>query len=121
MWRLRISCSPNWGGGVQPSCLPLACCTGLALPACWVIWVWQGQFLVSLIAFNIGVEIGQLACILIAFAVIVIAVWAAGKARLNDEEAMVAEMPVMYRSVSIVGSLVIAAIGLYWFVERALL
>lgn len=82
----------------------------------------DGQFAVSLVAFNIGVEVGQLAVILGAFLVIVIAVGAARIGRLDDpEEAMVRDIPEMYRAIAIVGSLVIAVIGFYWFIERAFL
>ena len=81
----------------------------------------QGQFLVSLIAFNIGVEIGQLAVIFGAFVVLMAAVQAAAWARLTDDEIFVQERAVMYRAMSITGSIIIAAIGAYWFVERALL
>ncbi|MEM1233517.1 MAG: HupE/UreJ family protein [Pseudomonadota bacterium] len=82
----------------------------------------QGQFIVSLIAFNIGVEIGQIAVILGAFLVIMLGVWAARIGRLEDpEEAMVRDLPEMYRANAIVGSLIIAVIGGYWFIERAIL
>ena len=56
-----------------------------------------------------------------AFVVLFAAVQAAKFARLNDSEIWVQEQPVMYRSMSIIGSIVIAAIGAFWFVERALL
>ena len=80
----------------------------------------QGQFALSLIAFNIGVEIGQLAVILGAFLLILLGVAAARIARLDDpEEAMVRDLPEMYRANAIVGSLIIGVIGAYWFVERA--
>ncbi|MEO1453816.1 MAG: HupE/UreJ family protein [Pseudomonadota bacterium] len=78
----------------------------------------QGQFVLALLAFNLGVEAGQLAVILAAFVVIVLARALAEIARLGDEEALVRDLPVIYRAVSIVGSLVIAAVGAYWFVER---
>ncbi|MEL7301526.1 MAG: HupE/UreJ family protein [Pseudomonadota bacterium] len=82
----------------------------------------QGQFVVSLIAFNVGVEIGQLAVILGAFLVIMLGLWAARIGRLDDpEEAMVRDLPEMYRANAIVGSLIIGAIGFYWFIERAFL
>ncbi|MEM6727283.1 MAG: HupE/UreJ family protein [Pseudomonadota bacterium] len=82
----------------------------------------QGQFIVSLVAFNIGVEIGQLAVILCAFLLIIAGVYAARIARLDDpEEEMVRDLPEMYRANAIVGSLIIGIIGAYWFVERALL
>ena len=63
----------------------------------------SGQFLTALIAFNVGVELGQLSVILVCF---VLLGW-----------------PFRQRSwyrrvVTIPGSLVITAAGLYWFVER---
>ncbi|MCH2077805.1 MAG: HupE/UreJ family protein [Rhodobacteraceae bacterium] len=80
----------------------------------------QGQFVVSLIAFNVGVEIGQLTVILSAFVLIMVAVWAARVGRLDDpEEAMVRDLPEMYRANAIVGSILIGLVGAYWFVERA--
>ncbi|MEL6550695.1 MAG: HupE/UreJ family protein [Pseudomonadota bacterium] len=82
----------------------------------------QGQFVVSLVAFNVGVEIGQLAVILGAFLVIMLGLWAARIGRLDDpEEAMVRDLPEMYRANAIVGSLIIGVIGFYWFIERAFL
>lgn len=82
----------------------------------------QGQFVVSLVAFNVGVEIGQLAVILSAFLLILLGVQAARIARLDDpEEAMVRDLPEMYRANATVGSIVIGVIGAYWFIERAFL
>ena len=78
----------------------------------------QGQFVVALIAFNVGVELGQLAVILGAFLVILFARWAASVARLDDEELVVVDLPVMYRAVALTGSILIAIVGLYWFFER---
>lgn len=78
----------------------------------------QGQFVLSLLAFNVGVEVGQLAVILGAFAVIALARALADVAQLDDEEALARDLPVIYRSVSLVGSLVIAVVGAYWFFER---
>ncbi len=78
----------------------------------------QGQFVVALIAFNVGVEMGQLAVILGAFLIIVLARVAASVARLDDEELVVVDMPVMYRAVAVTGSILIAIVGLYWFFER---
>ncbi len=78
----------------------------------------QGQFVLALLSFNIGVELGQLAVILCAFVLILIARAAANAAPLDDEEALVRDLPVIYRAVSLVGSLAIAIVGFYWFVER---
>jgi len=80
-----------------------------------------GQFALSLLAFNIGVEIGQLAVILAAFLVLVLAVQVAKFARLENAEIWVQEQPVMYRAMSLVGSILIAIVGAYWFIERAFL
>ena len=66
----------------------------------------SGQFILSLIAFNIGVEIGQLAVIAIAFVLLGLTL---GKS------------PHYRRIVVIPGSLAIAAVGLYWVVERTIL
>ena len=77
-----------------------------------------GQFLPALIGFNIGVELGQLTVIAMAAAVIWFALRAAWVANLEGEEVLVREYPVMFRAVSISGSLIIAIIGAYWVVER---
>jgi hypothetical protein len=64
-----------------------------------------GQFIPALIGFNIGVEVGQLAVIAIAF---VLVGWAIKRE--------------WYRSyIAIPASCVIAAAGAYWFVERVFL
>ncbi|GHE87137.1 HupE/UreJ family protein [Thalassotalea profundi] len=62
------------------------------------------QFITSLIAFNIGVEIGQLSVILVAFSLLC---WFYKK----DWYQRRIVMPM---------SIVIALIGVYWFIERAL-
>ena len=63
------------------------------------------QFITGLIAFNIGVELGQLAVIFVAF--ITVGIWFSKKD--------------WYRKViAIPASLVIAFIGFYWFIERTL-
>lgn len=63
------------------------------------------RFAVALIGFNIGVEIGQLAVIAIAFAIVG---WFIRK-------------PWYRRVIAVPASLVIAAIGAWWVVERTLL
>ena len=80
-----------------------------------------GRFLASLIAFNIGVEIGQLAVIAVAFLAIVFGAWLARKGQLPAEEVHAEVVYVMHRSVSIIGSLIIGVIGLYWVIERTVL
>lgn len=63
----------------------------------------QNDFAVSLISFNVGVELGQLAVISTAFVVL----------RLSFKNSA------LYRKIVVVpGSLMIAFIGLYWFLER---
>ncbi|MEL6600538.1 MAG: HupE/UreJ family protein [Pseudomonadota bacterium] len=65
-----------------------------------------GQFAISLIGFNIGVEVGQLAVIAIAFALV--GYWFGGKD--------------WYRArIATPASLAIAAVGAYWAIERTLL
>jgi hypothetical protein len=81
----------------------------------------QGQFLPALIGFNIGVEVGQLAVIAMAAVLLWLAVHAARAAPLNGLEEEVREHEVMFRAVSITGSLAIAIIGAWWVVERVFL
>ncbi len=64
-----------------------------------------GQFIPALIGFNIGVELGQLTVIAIAF---VIVGWAMRRAWYR-------------RAVAVPASCAIAAVGAYWFVERVFL
>ncbi len=65
----------------------------------------EGQFIPALIGFNIGVELGQLAVIAIAF---ILVGWAIKR--------------VWYRRViAVPASCVIAAVGAYWFIERVFL
>jgi len=63
----------------------------------------RSEFVPALLAFNAGVELGQLTVILTAF--LLVGVWFRKKA--------------WYRQrIVIPGSLLIAAVGLYWFVQR---
>lgn len=66
----------------------------------------QGQFILSLVAFNIGVEFGQLTVIAVAFMLL----------------ALPFGRSIQYRKVVVFPcSLTIATIGIYWFFERAFL
>jgi hydrogenase/urease accessory protein HupE len=66
----------------------------------------QTHFATGLIAFNIGVELGQLSVILLCF--LAVGFWFRNKS--------------WYRMIVVIpGSLIIAAIGAYWFLERTLL
>ncbi|APE43345.1 hypothetical protein BOO69_07890 [Sulfitobacter alexandrii] len=80
-----------------------------------------GQFLPALIGFNVGVELGQLAVIALAALLLWGAVLAARRAHLEGQEELVTEYTVMFRAVSVTGSLIIALIGAYWVVERVFL
>ena len=80
-----------------------------------------GQFLPALIGFNVGVELGQLSVIATAAILLWLAVVAARRARLEGPQELVTEYPVMFRAVSVTGSLLIALIGAYWVVERVFL
>ncbi|MEL6920269.1 MAG: HupE/UreJ family protein, partial [Pseudomonadota bacterium] len=66
----------------------------------------DGQFLAGLIGFNIGVELGQLAVIAIAF--LAVGIWFAAK-------------PWYWAYIANPASVVIALIGAWWVVERTLL
>ncbi len=78
----------------------------------------EDQFIPALIGFNVGVELGQLTVIALAAIMLVIAVRLARRMYLSETEAPVGSYPVMFRAVSIPASLIIAAIGAYWSVER---
>lgn len=66
----------------------------------------QSYFVAGLISFNVGVELGQLSVILLCF--LAVGFWFRSKS--------------WYRAAIIVpGSIVIAAIGAYWFLERTIL
>jgi hypothetical protein len=61
------------------------------------------DFALALISFNVGVELGQLAVILVAF--VLLRSWFKNK--------------LLYRKIVVVpGSMFISVIGLYWFFER---
>ncbi len=63
----------------------------------------EEHFIAGLVAFNIGVELGQLAVIAICF--MAVGIWFGRKS--------------WYRkAITIPGSIIIAAIGTYWFIER---
>jgi len=81
----------------------------------------EDQFVPALIGFNVGVELGQLTVIALAFVLIWIGVLAAQRAALTGVEELVTEYPVMFRALSVTGSLIIALIGIYWVIERTLL
>ncbi len=69
------------------------------------IGIASGFFVTALIAFNVGVELGQLAVILICF--LAVGFWFRHK-------------PWYRGRITVPASIVIALIGLYWFVERVL-
>jgi len=63
----------------------------------------KDDFAVALISFNVGVELGQLAVIFMAF--VLLRLWFKNK--------------LMYRKIVVVpGSVFISVIGAYWFLER---
>lgn len=81
----------------------------------------EGQFIPALIGFNVGVELGQLTVIAMAAALIWLSVRAANAAKIDGEEGAVRSYPVMFRAVSVTGSLLIAIIGAWWVIERVFL
>ena len=78
----------------------------------------EEQFIPALIGFNVGVEVGQLTVIALAAIVLAACAWMARKSDLSEAELPVGNYAVMFRAVSIPGSLLIAIIGAYWCVER---
>jgi hydrogenase/urease accessory protein HupE len=80
-----------------------------------------GRFVAGLIGFNIGVEVGQLAVIGLAALLLWLGVRAAHMADLEDAEMRVRDPEIMFRAVSICGSILIAIIGAYWAFERVFL
>lgn len=81
----------------------------------------EAQFIPALIGFNVGVELGQLTVIAMAAVLIWAAVRAASGAQLQPAEAPVRDYAVTFRAVSLVGSLLIAVIGVWWVIERVFL
>lgn len=81
----------------------------------------EAQFIPALIGFNVGVEFGQLTVILLAASLIWLAVRAANLAQIEGDEDAVRSYPVMFRAVSITGSLLIACVGFWWVIERVFL
>lgn len=81
----------------------------------------EDQFIPALIGFNVGVELGQLTVIAMAALALWMGCLAAKGARLQGVEELVGEYPVMFRAWSMTGSLIIAAIAVYWVIERTLL
>lgn len=65
----------------------------------------QGQFITALVGFNVGVEVGQLSVILVAW--LALAFW-----RMSEQT--------YRRAVIMPGSVCIAAVGLYWTFERVI-
>ncbi len=78
----------------------------------------DAQFIPALIGFNVGVELGQLTVIALAAIVLFGCTKLAQRSELSEAEAPVGTYAVMFRAVSIPGSLIIALVGAYWCVER---
>ncbi len=79
------------------------------------------QFIPALLGFNVGVEVGQLTVVALAAILVALAVSAARAVELDGDEIFVQEQDVMFRAISITGSLLIALIGAWWVVERVFL
>ncbi|MEO0828902.1 MAG: HupE/UreJ family protein [Pseudomonadota bacterium] len=79
------------------------------------------RFTVALVAFNVGVEIGQLAVIAVALALVALGQMAARATGYPDPEVAPGADDSFYRAVSIMGSLLIAGMGAWWVIERTLL
>jgi hypothetical protein len=81
----------------------------------------EAQFIPALIGFNVGVEIGQLTVIASAALILAGCAWLARKTDLSEAEQPAGTYALMFRAVSIPGSLLIAVIGGYWCIERVFL
>ncbi|MFK7877810.1 MAG: HupE/UreJ family protein [Paracoccaceae bacterium] len=81
----------------------------------------EAQFIPALLGFNIGVELGQLTVIAMAGIVVWLALQAARAAHFPGEESAIEDYPVLFRAVSVTGSMCIALIGIWWVIERTLL
>ena len=81
----------------------------------------EEQFVPALIGFNIGVELGQLTVIAMAAIALWLGTRAARMSDLDGQEETITDYNVMFRAWSVTGSLVIAAIAIYWVIERTLL
>lgn len=81
----------------------------------------EGAVIPALLGFNIGVELGQLAVVALAAALLWVCLYAARWARLEGDEAVLEEPSVLFRAVSIIGSITIALIGIYWVIDRVFL
>lgn len=77
----------------------------------------QSQFVLSLVAFNIGVELGQLAVI----AFMLVWIWATLLASRAAPRAEVLTRAMVFRAISVAGSIVIALTGSWWVIERTVL
>lgn len=80
----------------------------------------DGQVLPALIGFNVGVELGQLAVIALAASALWLGVRAARVSDLAGQEETITDYNVMFRAWSITGSVIIAAIAVFWVIERTL-
>ncbi|WP_298835941.1 HupE/UreJ family protein [uncultured Roseobacter sp.] len=78
----------------------------------------DNQFIPALVGFNVGVELGQLTVIALAALLLLLSARLARRMSLDPTEQPATTYPVVFRSVSIPASLIIALIGAYWSVER---
>ncbi|MBM7070389.1 HupE/UreJ family protein [Actibacterium sp. 188UL27-1] len=79
------------------------------------------RFITGLIAFNIGVELGQLAVIAAAFLAVAAAQAVLRREAMPGVGITMGVQDTVYRSISVVGSILIALAGARWVVERTLL
>ncbi len=78
----------------------------------------EDQFIPALVGFNVGVELGQLTVIALAAFLLMLSARLARRMTLEPAEQAATTYPVVFRSVSIPASLVIALVGIYWSIER---
>ena len=79
----------------------------------------KNDFAVALISFNVGVELGQIAVISAAFVLIGCCFWLAFRKECFNLFAFDSNVQQNYRNYVIQpGSILIALVGIYWFIER---
>ncbi|MEO1306924.1 MAG: HupE/UreJ family protein [Pseudomonadota bacterium] len=79
------------------------------------------RFVTGLIAFNVGVELGQLAVIAVALLIVLTAQRVLQRDGMPGVGLTLGVEDTVYRAISVAGSLIIAAAGLWWVIERTLL
>ena len=81
----------------------------------------EAQFVPALLGFNLGVEFGQITVVLGAALFFWLALQVTRSVTLEGEAETLEDQDVLFRATSILGSLAIGFVGLFWVIERTLL